>query len=41
MKSYIIYYNHFRVQWGLKKLPPAKYRQQLLQVAKLFSTCPL
>ncbi len=33
IKSYMIYYNHYRGQWNLKKLPPAKYRQQLLQVA--------
>lgn len=33
VKSYMIYYNHYRGQWNLKKLPPAKYRQQLQQVA--------
>lgn len=33
IKSYMTYYNHYRGQWNLKKLPPAKYRQQLLQVA--------
>ncbi|MFS0781397.1 IS3 family transposase [Bacillus sp. 1P06AnD] len=33
IKSYMIYYNHYRGQWNLKKLPPAKYRQQLLEVA--------
>ncbi|WP_350338885.1 IS3 family transposase, partial [Paenibacillus sp. UMB7766-LJ446] len=27
--SYMIYYNHYRGQWNLKKLPPARYRQQL------------
>lgn len=32
IKSYMIYYNHYRGQWNLKKLPPAKYRQQLQQV---------
>nr|WP_228469420.1 IS3 family transposase [Paenibacillus sp. JNUCC-31] len=29
VKSYMIYYNHYRGQWNLKKLPPARYRQQL------------
>ncbi len=33
VKSYMTYYNHYRGQWNLKKLPPAKYRQQLQQVA--------
>lgn len=33
IKSYMTYYNHYRGQWNLKKLPPAKYRQQLQQVA--------
>lgn len=33
IKSYMMYYNHYRGQWHLKKLPPAKYRQQLQQVA--------
>ncbi|MGE7945165.1 IS3 family transposase [Lysinibacillus xylanilyticus] len=28
-----MYYNHYRGQWHLKKLPPAKYRQQLQKVA--------
>ncbi|WP_407083019.1 IS3 family transposase [Paenibacillus polygoni] len=32
IKSYMIYYNHYRGQWNLKKLPPAKYRQQLKEV---------
>lgn len=32
IKSYMTYYNHYRGQWNLKKLPPAKYRQQLQQV---------
>ncbi|WP_369824350.1 IS3 family transposase, partial [Sporosarcina sp. P3] len=27
------YYNHHRAQWNLKKLPPAKYRQQLQLIA--------
>jgi putative transposase len=29
VKSYMIYYNHYRGQWNLNKLPPARYRQQL------------
>ncbi|WP_337991410.1 hypothetical protein [Lysinibacillus sp. JNUCC 51] len=29
----MIYYNHYRGQWNLNKLPPAKYRQQLQKVA--------
>ena len=33
INSYMIYYNHYRGQWNLKKLPPAKYRQQLQEVA--------
>ncbi|MEK4967257.1 IS3 family transposase [Cytobacillus sp. FSL R7-0696] len=33
IKRYMVYYNHYRGQWNLKKLPPAKYRQQLQQVA--------
>ncbi len=33
IKSYMTYYNHYRGQWDLKKLPPAKYRQQLQQAA--------
>ena len=33
IKSYMTYYNHYRGQWNLKKLPPVKYRQQLQQVA--------
>lgn len=33
VKSYMTYYNHYRGQWNLKKLPPAKYRQQLPKVA--------
>ncbi|PIC56713.1 hypothetical protein CSV80_13650 [Sporosarcina sp. P12(2017)] len=28
VKSYMTYYTHHRGQWNLKKLPPAKYRQQ-------------
>lgn len=33
IKSYMTYYNHYRGQWNLKKMPPATYRQHLLQVA--------
>lgn len=33
IKSYMTYYNYYRGQWNLKKLPPAKYRQQLKQVS--------
>ncbi len=33
VKSYMTYYNHYRGQWNLKKLPPVKYRRQLQQVA--------
>lgn len=33
VKSYMTYYNHYRGQWNLKKLPPVKYRQQLQQVS--------
>lgn len=29
VKSYMIYYNHYRGQWNLNKLPPVRYRQQL------------
>lgn len=32
IKSYLIYYNHFRGQWNLKKMTPAQYRHHLLQV---------
>jgi transposase InsO family protein len=33
IKDYMTYYNHYRGQWHLKKLPPAKYRQQLQKIA--------
>jgi len=33
VKSYMTYYNHYRGQWNLKKMPPVKYRQHLLQIA--------
>lgn len=29
VKSYMIYYNHYRGQWNLNKLPSARYRRQL------------
>ncbi|WP_410862106.1 IS3 family transposase [Peribacillus sp. SIMBA_075] len=29
----MIYYNDYRGHWNLKRMPPAKYRQHLLQVA--------
>jgi len=28
--KYIKYYNNYRYQWGLKKLTPVQYRDQLL-----------
>ncbi|WP_328820899.1 hypothetical protein [Peribacillus faecalis] len=37
----MVYFNHDRGQWNLKKLPPAKYRQLLQEVAYFFSKCPL
>lgn len=33
IKSYMTYYNHYRGQWNLKKMTPARYRRHLLQVA--------
>ena len=30
---YIYYYNHYRYQWGLKKMTPIQYRNHLLAVA--------
>ena len=30
VKKYMIYYNNYRCQWGLKKLTPVQYRNQLL-----------
>ncbi|WP_303968399.1 IS3 family transposase [Sporosarcina ureae] len=33
IKSYMTYYNHYRGQWNLKKLPPVIYRRQLQQAA--------
>jgi len=38
IKSYMIYYNHYRGQWNLKKLPPAKYRQQQYFIKTLMSS---
>lgn len=31
--NYIIYYNHHRYQWNLKKMTPVQYRNHLLQAA--------
>ncbi|MCL6458360.1 MAG: IS3 family transposase, partial [Gorillibacterium sp.] len=31
IKSYMIYYNHFRYQWNLKKMTPVECRNHLLQ----------
>ncbi len=33
VKSYMTYYDHYRGQWAFKKMPPAKYRQHLLESA--------
>lgn len=33
VKNYMTYYNYYRGQWNLEKLPPVKYRQQLQEVA--------
>ncbi len=43
IKKYMTYYNynHYRYQWNLKKMTPVGYRNHLLDVAKLFSKCPL
>lgn len=38
VKRYMRYYNLERGQWTLKKLPPARYRQQLLYVSFIKST---
>ncbi|MCM3634998.1 IS3 family transposase, partial [Paenibacillus camelliae] len=27
------YYNHYRYQWGLKKMTPVQYRNHLLKTA--------
>ena len=34
--QYMIYYNNFRYQWGLKKMTPVQYRNHLLNAASLF-----
>ena len=33
IKRYIHYYNHYRYQWGLKKMTPVQYRNHLLSAA--------
>lgn len=33
IKQYMIYYNHYRYQWNLKKMTPAQYRDHLLKTA--------
>ncbi|MDF2615341.1 MAG: transposase [Clostridia bacterium] len=33
IKEYMIYYNNFRYQWGLKKMTPVQYRNHLLNSA--------
>lgn len=33
IKQYMIYYNHYRYQWNLKKMTPVQYRDQLLKTA--------
>ncbi|UUZ90140.1 IS3 family transposase [Paenibacillus sp. P25] len=33
IKRYIRYYNHYRYQWGLKKMTPVQYRNHLLSAA--------
>ncbi|MFC5610377.1 IS3 family transposase [Metabacillus niabensis] len=30
MEDYIVYYNSYRYQWGLKKMAPEQYRGHLL-----------
>ncbi|WP_251036093.1 IS3 family transposase [Paenibacillus sp. ISL-20] len=30
IKRYIHYYNHYKYQWGLKKMIPVQYRNHLL-----------
>ena len=30
INNYINYYNNYRYQWGLKKLAPVQYRNQLI-----------
>ncbi len=33
IKRYMIYYNNYKYQWGLKKMTPVMYRNHLLNVA--------
>ncbi|MCF7622974.1 MULTISPECIES: IS3 family transposase [Peribacillus] len=33
IKQYMIYYNHYRHQWNLKKMTPVQYRDHLLKTA--------
>jgi len=33
IKQYMIYYNNYRYQWGLKKMTPVQYRNHLLNAA--------
>ncbi|WP_235598345.1 IS3 family transposase [Heyndrickxia sporothermodurans] len=33
IKQYMIYYNHYRYQWNLKKMTPVQYRDHLLNAA--------
>ena len=33
IKQYLIYYNNYRYQWGLKKMTPVQYRNHLLNIA--------
>lgn len=33
IKQYMIYYNHYRYQWDLKKMTPVQYRNHLLKIA--------
>ena len=33
IKQYMIYYNNYRYQWGLKKMTPVQYRNHLLKIA--------
>lgn len=33
IKQYMIYYNHYRYQWNLKKMTPVQYRNHLLKIA--------
>jgi putative transposase len=33
IKQYMIYYNHYRYQWNLKKMTPVQYRDHLIKAA--------